>query len=161
PHPRRDQTHMMSRERDRELMRLAVELSRRSQPEADGRVHPFVGAVIAHPNGTILSTGYRGRHTPGHHAEQEALVGMSEDAVAGSVVYSTLEPCTYRGKQTPCCLRLLDRKVSEVVIGILDPNRDIRGRGWWKFEEHNIRVRNFDPEFVREIRAMNARFIDD
>jgi pyrimidine deaminase RibD-like protein len=152
---------MISRKRDRELMSLAVELSRHSQPEADGREHPFVGAVIAHPDGTILTTGYLGRYTPGNHAEQEALVGISEDVVAGAVVYSTLEPCTFRGRQTPCCLRLLDRGVSEVVIGILDPNRDIRGRGWWKFEEHNIRVRNFDSEFVQEVRAMNAKFIND
>lgn len=151
---------MTIRDRDDELRQMAVELSRQSRKEADGRIHPFVGAVIAHPNGEIISTGYRGQYTPGNHAEQEALVGINEDLVAGSIVYSTLEPCTFRGKQTPCCLRLIDRNIVEVVIGILDPNRDIRGRGWWKFEERGIRVRNFDPEFVKEIRHMNQDFID-
>jgi diaminohydroxyphosphoribosylaminopyrimidine deaminase / 5-amino-6-(5-phosphoribosylamino)uracil reductase len=125
----------IKRDRDIELMRKALELSRNSRAEDDGRIHPWVGAVIAHPNGEIISTGYRGQHTVGNHAEQEALVGVREDVVAGAVVYSTLEPCTFRGKQTPCCLRLIDRAVSEVVVGILDPNPDIRGRGWWKFEE--------------------------
>src|SRR5262249_44564387 len=52
-------------------------------------------------------------------------------------------------------------QISEVVIGILDPNRDIRGRGWWKFEERGVKVRNFDPYLVKEIREMNAAFIDD
>ena len=131
---------MISSERDRELMELAVNLSRKSRAEDDGRVHPFVGAVIIHPNGSIISSGFRGQHTPGNHAEQEALVGIPDDVVTGAVVYSTLEPCTIRGKQTPCCLRLIDRNISEVVIGILDPNRDIRGMGWWKFEDAGSRL---------------------
>jgi pyrimidine deaminase RibD-like protein len=150
----------MKGDRDEELMRMAVELSKRSQAENDGRVHPCVGAVIAHPNGEIISTGFRGQRTHGNHAEQEALFGIREDVVAGAVVYSTLEPCTFRGKQTPCCLRLIDRGVSEVVIGILDPNPDIRGRGWWKFEERGIRVRNFTQELVKDVREMNQEFID-
>src|SRR5262245_38196221 len=152
---------MISRERDRELMRLAVDLSKKSKAENDGRVHPFVGAVIVNPDGVIISSGHRGQHTPGNHGEQEALVGIRDDVVKGAIVYSTLEPCTFRGKQTPCCLRLIDRNISEVVIGILDPNRDIRGMGWWKFMERGIRVRTFDQEFVEEIRALNAVFIDD
>jgi pyrimidine deaminase RibD-like protein len=148
-------------DRDKELMRKAVDLSKGSRAEDDGRIHPKVGAVIAHPNGKIISTGFRGQYTPGNHAEQEALVGISEDVVAGAVVYSTLEPCTFRGKQTPCCLRLIDRAVSEVVIGLLDPNPDIRGRGWWKFEERGIKVRTFaDQQLVKEIREMNRAFIN-
>jgi pyrimidine deaminase RibD-like protein len=145
---------------DKELMRKAVDLSKGSRAEDDGRIHPKVGAVIAHPNGKIISTGFRSQYTPGNHAEQEALVGIREDVVAGAVVYSTLEPCTFRGKQTPCCLRLIDRAVSEVVIGLLDPNPDIRGRGWWKFEERGIKVRTFDQQLVKEIREMNRDFIN-
>lgn len=151
---------MINRERDEQLMRMAIELSRKSRAEEDGRIHPIVGAVIAHPNGQVISSGYRGQHTAGNHAEQEALVGIREDVIAGAVVYSTLEPCTFRGKQTPCCLRPIDRGVREVVIGILDPNPDIRGKGWWKFEERGIEVRNFAPPFVKEIREMNHNFIN-
>lgn len=151
---------MINGDKDDELMRMAVDLSKRSRAEDDGRIHPKVGAVIAHQNGEIISTGYRGRYTPGNHAEQEALVGINEDLVAGAVVYSTLEPCTFRGKQTPCCLRLIDRCISEIVIGILDPNPDIRGRGWWKFEERKIKVRNCAQQFVEEIREMNRDFIN-
>lgn len=151
---------MISRERDRELMTLAVDLSKKSRAEDDDRVHPLVGAVIVNQVGAPISSGFRGQHTPGHHAEQEALIGVPDDAVKGAVVYTTLEPCTSRGKQTPCCLRLIDKGVSEVVIGILDPNRDIRGMGWWKFMERGIRIRTFEQEFVEEIYALNAEFID-
>jgi pyrimidine deaminase RibD-like protein len=152
---------MISRDRDRELMKLAVDLSRESKAENDGRIHPRVGAVIVNQDGVIISSGYRGRYTPGNHAEQEALVEIPDDVIKGAVVYSTLEPCTFRGKQTPCCLRLIDKNISEVVIGIPDPNREIRGMGWWKFTEKRIWVRTFDQEFVEEIRALNAAFIDD
>lgn len=151
---------MIKPDKDQQLMRHAVDLSKDSQGENDGRIHPKVGAVIVRPNGDIISSGFRGQYTPGNHAEQEALEGIEDDVLAGAIVYSTLEPCTFRGKQTPCCLRLIDRRIAEVVIGILDPNPDIRGRGWWKFEEQGVKVRNFDPEFVREIRELNREFID-
>jgi pyrimidine deaminase RibD-like protein len=152
---------MISPARDKELMGLALDLSKQSRAESDGRVHPFVGAVIVNSDGVIISNGHRGQHTPGNHAEQEALIGLRDDVVKNAIVYSTLEPCTFRGKQTPCCLRLIDKNISEVVIGILDPNRDIRGMGWWKFMEKGIRVRTFHKEFVEEIRTLNAAFIDD
>jgi pyrimidine deaminase RibD-like protein len=151
---------MINRDKDEDLMRKAVHLSKESRAEDDGRIHPMVGAVIVHPNGEIISTGYRGQYIPGNHAEQEALFSINEGVLAGAVVYSTLEPCTFRGKQTPCCLRLIDRCVSEIVIGILDPNPEIRGRGWWKFEERKIKVRNFAPQFVTEIREVNRDFIN-
>ena len=55
---------MIKGDKDEKLMRMAVGLSKRSRAEDDGRIHPMVGAVIAHPNGEIISTGYRGRYTP-------------------------------------------------------------------------------------------------
>jgi pyrimidine deaminase RibD-like protein len=151
---------MARTELDRSSMELAVALSRKSVSEDDGRIHPYVGAVVAHPNGEQISTGYRGQYRPGNHAEQEAIHGIDPSVVSGSTVYSTLEPCTFRGNQTPCCLRLIDRGVAEVVIGILDPNPDIRGQGWWKFEEMGIEVRNFDADLVQQIRLLNQDFID-
>jgi deoxycytidylate deaminase len=51
---------MIDRALDRELMKLAVELSRHSLNERDGRVHPFVGAAIVTPTGRVISSGYRG-----------------------------------------------------------------------------------------------------
>jgi pyrimidine deaminase RibD-like protein len=141
-------------------MAQAVHLAALSKHEDDGRIHPFVGAVIAHPDGHEISSGYRGQRGAGNHAEQEALENIDESIVRGSIVYSTLEPCTSRGQKTSCLLRLINVGVAEVVIGILDPNPDIRGKGEYKFEERGIRVRKFDPDFVGQIRSLNERFID-
>jgi pyrimidine deaminase RibD-like protein len=150
-----------SRQVDRKHMQRAVELARSSRAEEDKRIHPLVGAVIVHPSGKEISFGFRGMKTRGNHAEQEALIGIRDDALDGAIVYSTLEPCTFRGKQMPCCHRLLNRGIKEVVIGMLDPNREIRGMGWWKFEEAGISVRNFDADLVKKIREMNKDFIAD
>jgi hypothetical protein len=62
--------------------------------------------------------------------------------------------------QMPCSQRLIDRRIAEVYYGILDPNRDIRGQGEWKMEEHKIKVRKFDPDLVEQIREMNRDFIN-
>jgi hypothetical protein len=54
----------------------------------------FLAARSINPDGVVISSGYRGQHTPGNHGEQEALVGIRDDVVKGAIVYSTLEPCT-------------------------------------------------------------------
>jgi pyrimidine deaminase RibD-like protein len=151
------------REQDIEYMRLALTLSRESKAEEDGRIHPCVGAVIVTPKGNaIFSHGYRGQRVPGRHAEQEALLdlpGHPPDKFRDTIVYTTLEPCTVRGKEEPCCSRLIRANVSEIVIGMLDPNRDIRGKGWWELEEKGIKVRYFDSDIAREVRELNHDFI--
>jgi pyrimidine deaminase RibD-like protein len=159
-------TIMLKPEQDLAFMKKALELSRQCEPE-DDRVHPFVGAVIVTQNGQVISTGYRGqpirgsdRRTTGDHAEQVALFGQRPDVLRGAIVYTTLEPCTLRGKEPSCCERLTKADVSEVVIGMLDPNRDIRGKGWWELEQRGIRVRYFDADIVQEIRRLNRDFID-
>ena len=61
----------------------------------DDRVHPKVGAVIV-KDGRVLSTAHRGEPI-GNHAEFVALEKkLSDEAVAGATVFTTLEPCTTR-----------------------------------------------------------------
>ena len=89
-----------------------------------------------------------------------ALDGQRPDVLRGAIVYTTLEPCTVRGEQASCCSRLIKAGVAEVVIGMLDPNRDIRGRGWWELEDNRIRVRYFEPDIAEQVRHLNRDFID-
>jgi pyrimidine deaminase RibD-like protein len=144
---------------DRAFMREALSLSRECNPE-DDRVHPYVGAVVVTQKGQVIATGYRGQNKPGRHAEQEALLDKPLDVLRGAIIYTTLEPCTVRGREEPCCSRIIRAGIVEVVIGMLDPNRDIRGKGWWQLEEHRIEVRYFDSDIVQEIRDLNREFID-
>jgi pyrimidine deaminase RibD-like protein len=145
---------------DRQLMELAVEVARQSKDEGDGRPHPFVGAVVARPNGERLATGYRGEAGAGIHAEISALKKLPLDAAIGSTVFTTLEPCTERKSTTPCTLELIKHQVGQVVIGSLDPNPDIRGQGEWLLETNRIEIGKFEPDLVLAIRAMNREFFD-
>ncbi len=90
------ESHMTS-EQDYEYMNLAFRLSRLCKPEEDGRMHPYVGAVVIRPNGDQIKTAYRGQKVAGRHAEQEALLDQPSDVLEGAIVYTTLEPCTVRG----------------------------------------------------------------
>jgi pyrimidine deaminase RibD-like protein len=140
---------------DRELMILAIDESRKSVSE---RYDPYVGAVIAR-KGNIIATGFRGEISS-KHAEGSALHKIENDAAVGADVFTTLEPCTARKTHTPCIDLLLQRQVGRVVIGILDPNRDIRGEGVWRLEESHIKVDRFEPDLIDAVRAMNSDFID-
>jgi pyrimidine deaminase RibD-like protein len=113
---------------DRRFARLAIEEARKSVPE-DERVHPRVGVVIV-KDGQVLATAHRGE-IPQCHGEYIALEKKLADVpLAGSTVYTTLEPCTSRNHpKVPCAIRLTERKVARVVIGMLDPDDRISGRG--------------------------------
>jgi pyrimidine deaminase RibD-like protein len=143
---------------DRDFAQMAIEEARKSVPE-DARPHPKVGAVVV-KDGKILSTAYRGEKTKSH-AEYVALdEKLSDDVVAGATVYTTLEPCTTRKHpKIPCAQRLVDRRVSRVVIGMLDPNPDIRGRGEQLLSDAGIEVQLFPRGLRSQVEEMNREFI--
>src|SRR5271170_4792038 len=120
---------------DRKFAQLAIEEARKSVAENDDKPHPWVGAVVV-KDGKMLCAAHRGE-VPGNHAEFVALEKkLSGQTVAGATVYTTLEPCTTRTHpKVPCAERLVERKVARVVIGMLDPNPDICGRGEWLLNE--------------------------
>jgi pyrimidine deaminase RibD-like protein len=145
---------------DLEFMKRAIEESRRCKGE-DNRLHPMVGAVVV-KNGKILATAYRGEgeNAGGNHAEFIALeTKLRRSQLAGATVYTTLEPCTTRNHpKVPCAQRLIDRKVSRVVIGMLDPNQMITGRGIRKLRDATLAVDLVPPQLMAEAEELNRDF---
>jgi len=141
---------------DIEMMRAAIEESRQSIDE-DGRNHPRVGAIIA-KEGVILSSAHRGE-IKGSHAEYIALRKFNDANINGAIVYTTLEPCTSRNHpKVSCAERLIHAKVGHVVVGMLDPNPEISGKGVRLLRRSGIKVTFFPDDLMKEVEEINKEF---
>ena len=108
--------------------------------------NPLVGAVVVH-NGRIIGEGYH--HRAGEpHAEVMAIRSVKDPSLLPeSTVYCSLEPCAHFGKTPPCSHLLVECNVKRVVIGCLDPNPLVAGRGKAYLEQHGVQVDTYEaPE---------------
>lgn len=99
----------------------------------------MVGCVIV-LNDKIIGEGYTSPFG-GAHAEVNAInsVANKED-LKNSTLYVTLEPCNHYGKTPPCCDLIINYKIPKVVIGCLDPNEKVNGKGIAKLKASGCEV---------------------
>ncbi|BAX80437.1 riboflavin biosynthesis protein RibD [Labilibaculum antarcticum] len=118
-----------------QYMQRAFELAKKGI----GRVNPnpLVGAVIVRDD-KIIGEGYH-EFFGGPHAEVNAFRSSTE-SVEGATMYVTLEPCSHYGKTPPCAEAIVKNKIAKVVIGMLDPNTLVAGKGVKLLEENGIEV---------------------
>lgn len=122
-------------EQDIVYMRRALELAAKGCGYTNP--NPMVGAVIV-KNGKIIGEGYHERCGEGH-AEVNAFRNATEDT-EGADIYVTLEPCSHYGKTPPCADLIVSKKIKRAVIGALDPNPLVSGRGVEKLKAAGIEV---------------------
>ncbi len=120
-------------------MAAAERLARRGL----GRVwpNPAVAALIVRDekDGPVL-VGRGVTSRPGMaHAEVNAL-RHAGDKARGATCYVTLEPCSHYGRTPPCSLALIEAGVKRVVIGMLDPNPRVAGRGVEMLRDGGVEV---------------------
>lgn len=120
---------------DNYYMREAVRLAKKGIGKTSS--NPMVGAVII-ANGKIIGRGYHQRYGD-YHAEVNAIKDAS-DNIKGSTLYITLEPCCHHGKTPPCVETLIKKKIKRVVIGTLDPNPRVNGKGVEILKSNGIEV---------------------
>ena len=120
---------------DERFMRRTLELA----AKALGRTspNPVVGAVIVR-NGRIIGEGFH-RRAGLPHAEREALQRITETA-RGATIYVNLEPCSHYGRTPPCADALIEAGIKRVVVGMVDPNPLVQGRGLRRLRRAGIAV---------------------
>lgn len=146
---------------NKKFMELAIDIAKKSKPESNNRIHPNVGVVVV-KNGNVLETGCRGELCAGEHAEYTVLERkLKNNDLSGSTLYTTLEPCITRNHpKIPCAKWIVKRRIDTVVIGILDPNPEIRGKGVLFLRENNVLVEHFPAKLQLRVEEINKDFIE-
>lgn len=117
--------------------------------------NPLVGSVIV-ANDKIIGEGWH--HKAGEpHAEVNAIESVADkEQLKDATIYVNLEPCSHYGKTPPCADRIIYYGIKNVVIGNLDPNPQVAGRGIKKLMEAGCTVRTGVLE--DECNELNKRF---
>lgn len=119
--------------------------------------NPMVGAVIVKGE-RIIGEGWH-EYRGGLHAERNAFKNCLEDAV-GATLYVTLEPCCHHGKTPPCTEAVIEHGISRVVIGLMDPNPLVAGKGIEKLKAAGIEVvSGVAEDRIRELNKVFLKYI--
>ncbi|MCH5216585.1 MAG: bifunctional diaminohydroxyphosphoribosylaminopyrimidine deaminase/5-amino-6-(5-phosphoribosylamino)uracil reductase RibD [Muribaculaceae bacterium] len=119
-------------------MRRAIQIAMKGASHVSP--NPMVGAVVVCHN-RIIGEGFH-RLFGAPHAEVNAINSVCDKSLLSeSTLYVTLEPCSHYGKTPPCARLIIDMKIPRVVIGSLDPNEKVSGRGVKILEDAGIDVK--------------------
>lgn len=134
-------------------MQRCIDLARNGK----GRVapNPMVGSVIVY-NDIIIGEGYHQKFG-GPHAEVNAINSVKDKSLLPkSTLYVNLEPCAHSGKTPPCSDLIISEKIKRVVIGTIDPNSVVAGRGIQKLKNSGVEV--IQDILTDECLELNKRF---
>ena len=126
------------------LMQDAMLLAQRGEGQVNP--NPLVGALIV-KNDDIVARGYHTRYGD-LHAEREAFKDAESRGAdcKGATMYVTLEPCCHEGHQPPCVDAVIEHGIARVVVGLLDPNPLVAGKGLEILRSKGIEVDVFEDE---------------
>lgn len=117
--------------------------------------NPMVGSVIVY-NHQIIGEGYHYK-AGGPHAEVNAIRSVkNKSLLSDSTLYVNLEPCAHMGKTPPCSDLIIEQKIPRIVIGSVDPNSLVAGKGIEKLIKTNREV--IVGILEKECMELNRRF---
>jgi|TARA_B110000858_G_scaffold62421_1_gene72427 diaminohydroxyphosphoribosylaminopyrimidine deaminase/5-amino-6-(5-phosphoribosylamino)uracil reductase len=103
------------------------------------RPNPSVGAVIVYQN-KIIGEGFTSPHGE-NHAEVNAINAVeNKSLLKEATIFVTLEPCSHFGNTPPCADLIVKHQLKQVVIGCLDSNSLVAGKGVSHLENAGINV---------------------
>ena len=133
--------------------------------------NPMVGAVLVQELGSegvkelgserIIAEGWHEKYGEAHaevncfkRAEsQESRVKSYKDCT----LFVSLEPCSHYGKTPPCAKLIIEKGVGRVVVGMLDPNPLVAGKGVQMLRDAGIEV--IVGVLEDQCRELNKRFL--
>ncbi|MCX6296976.1 MAG: bifunctional diaminohydroxyphosphoribosylaminopyrimidine deaminase/5-amino-6-(5-phosphoribosylamino)uracil reductase RibD, partial [Bacteroidetes bacterium] len=117
--------------------------------------NPMVGCVIV-CDGEIIGEGYHEQYGK-EHAEVNAIHSVkNKELLKRSTLYVNLEPCSHFGKTPPCADLIVEYKIPYVVIGSIDTNSLVSGKGIEKLTNVGIDVKVGILE--ADCKKLNKRF---
>jgi diaminohydroxyphosphoribosylaminopyrimidine deaminase/5-amino-6-(5-phosphoribosylamino)uracil reductase len=126
--------------------------------------NPMVGAVLVDANGSILAEGWHEKYGEGHaevncfrRAEEAISHQLSAFSYKDCTLFVSLEPCSHYGKTPPCAKLIIEKGVGRVVVGMLDPNPLVAGKGVQMLREAGVEV--IVGVMEKECRELNKRFL--
>jgi diaminohydroxyphosphoribosylaminopyrimidine deaminase/5-amino-6-(5-phosphoribosylamino)uracil reductase len=103
------------------------------------RPNPMVGCVIVYKS-EIIGEGFTSAYG-GNHAEVNAINSVKDKSLLNqATIYVTLEPCSHYGKTPPCSDLIIKHQIPNVVIGSLDDNPQVAGKGIEKLKNAGCKV---------------------
>ena len=125
-----------------ELMLRAITKANKFKYTA--KPNPVVGAIIIQGS-EIISEGYHEVYGK-NHAEINAIeeaqkhLGKKFENFSDLSLICTLEPCSHVGKTGSCAEFIVKKGFKKVIIGAIDPNPKVAGRGIKILESNDIEV---------------------
>lgn len=139
---------------DEKYIHRCIELAKKG--ELYTAPNPMVGCVIVY-NGEIVAEGYHEQYGEAH-AEVNAFKNLSPSIDPSECeVYVNLEPCSHYEKTPPCADLVVAKRPKRVIIGMLDPNKKVAGRGMKKLLEAGLNVKVGVLE--DECKQLNKKFV--
>ncbi len=117
--------------------------------------NPMVGSVIV-LNDVIIGEGWH-RKAGEPHAEVNAINSVEDKSLLKkATIYVSLEPCSHFGKTPPCANLIVKNGIKNVVIGVVDTNSKVSGKGieYLKKNGCNVLVGVLEEECLE----LNKRF---
>lgn len=101
--------------------------------------NPMVGSVIVYDDQIIGEGWHKKAGEP--HAEVNAVKSVKDKSLLKkATIYVSLEPCSHFGKTPPCCDLIIANEIPNVVVGTVDPNEKVAGKGILKLIEAGANV---------------------
>ena len=101
--------------------------------------NPLVGSVIV-VDDKIIGEGWH-RKAGEAHAEVHAINSVKDKSLLKkATIYVSLEPCSHFGKTPPCADLIVRNEIPKVVIGTVDPNNQVAGKGIERLKNAGIEV---------------------